>query len=111
MQGSAPSVKSPRPTPAAASNSASSRGLSSLQVRTFSSTCSSVLMPERTTVTPLTPCKKRKAKPAGLSSGRRAASFARAPSGREASFPPRTGSMTQTGTPREFKSFTFSSAR
>ena len=91
-------------------NSASLSGLSSAQVARFSSTCSGVLMPESTIVTPGTLCKKRKAQETTLSSGLRALSVSTASAGRLTSRPPRTPSITQTGMPRSLSSATFSSA-
>ena len=76
--------------------SSSSRGFGASKVSTFSLICSRVVMPESTTATSGRFWSQRRAQRAALSPGRRAWSFASCSSGRFASRPPRTPSMTTT---------------
>ena len=65
----------------------------------FSRSCSRVEAPVSTVVTPSTPCRKRQAHRAAVSSGRRARSFSMSGCASTASRPPRRGSITHTGRP------------
>ena len=63
----------------------------------FSSSWAGLDIPDRVTTTSGRVCKKRKAQAGTPSSGRRALSRAALSSGRAASRPPRSGSITHTG--------------
>ena len=76
--------------------SSSASGLFSANILRFSFICSMLDAPESTTVTPGTLCRKRYAHSTGGMPPSSPAAF----SGRFASSPPRSGSITQMGRPR-----------
>ena len=90
--------------------SSADSGFSSENVRMLSCICSISDIPLSTTVTPGISCRNLKPQDATESSGRMAFNLAASFSSRRASFPPRTGSMTQMGIFRLERSSHFSLA-
>ena len=101
-----------KPSAISSSSACSSalRGSGWSNVARLSCICAMLDIPLRIIVTPGISCTHRSAQDASEASGRSACSFSCAAAGRFASFPPRTGSMTQMGMLYRFSSSHFSFA-